>query len=369
MRYWLVGLLLIGLCSASLAQQKIALGDNLTVAVSGSKELSGEYTVSADGTILMPFIGAVEVVGMTTEAAAAKIRKILAEQRVLLDPRVSVSLAGEVRQTASVTGAVQKPGDYPVTAVSTLDDLLKQAQPTENADLSAVRLVLPDGTVRSVDYRAFQKEGRPEGNPSVPAGSKVYVAIRPVVQEVTVLGAVLKPGIVKHSENMTLADALKAAGGVKTDADLTRIRIQKADGQTQEINLTQVGGNAPIGSGDQVFVPMRAASSYVMVRGAVGNPGLVPYTEKMTVTEALYAAGRPLESARLDRVEVKRIEGGREQTIKVNWAAVLRGQATDVELKAGDTVVVPFPPKAISVAEAINYAWIVLSLILLLREL
>lgn len=365
----MIGLLLIGLCTASSAQQKIAVGDKLTVAVADSKELTGEYVVSADGTILMPFIGAVEVVGMTFDAAAAKIRKILADQRVLLDPRVTVRLSGEAPKTASVTGAVQKAGDYAVSATSTLDDLLKQAQPTQNADLSAVRLTLPDGTVQVVDYRAYQTEGRAAGNPAVPAGSKVYIAIRPSLQEVTVLGAVLKPGIVKHTENMTLADALKAAGGTKADADLTRIRVQKSDGRTLEINLTQVGGNAPIASGDQVFVPMLAASSYVMVRGAVGNPGLVPYKDKMTVTEALYGAGRPLQSARLDRVEVKRIEGGREQTIKVNVNAVLRGQASDVELRAGDTVVVPFPPKPISVGEAINYAWILLSLIVILRKL
>jgi polysaccharide export outer membrane protein len=365
----LVGLLLVGLCVGSLAQQRIAVGDKLNVVVSDSKELTGEYVVSTDGTILMPFIGAVEVLGLTTDAAAAKIRKILADQRVLLDPRVSVILSGEPPKVASVTGAVQKPGDYPVTTTSTLEDLLQQAQPTPNADLAAVRLTLPDGTVQVVDYRAFQAAGRTEGNPVVPAGSKVYVAIRPAVQEVTVLGAVLKPGIVKHTESMTLADALKAAGGTKADADLTRIKVQKADGRTLEINLTQVGGNAPITPGDQVFVPMLAASSYVMVRGAVGNPGLVPYKEKMTVTEALYGAGKPLESARLDRVEVKRIESGREQTIKVNVASVLRGQASDVELKAGDTVIVPFPPKAISVGEAINYAWILLSLILILRKL
>jgi polysaccharide export outer membrane protein len=368
MRAQLLMCLLLTLAAGALAQQQIAPGDELSVSVANSKNLTGSYKVGPDGTILMPFLGAVEVQGLTLSEAADKVARILREQRVVLDPQVTVSYADGLPSTASVTGAVKKPGDLQADETTTLDDLLREAQPTDNADLSSVRLTLPDGTKKTVDYGSYKRAGFLSGNPLVPPGSSVYVTILPDVQDVTVLGAVANPGVIPHEPGLTLVRALIAAGGTKDDADLTRIRIKRRSGEQLEANMETVGATTLIEPGDQVFVPVTAGSTYIMVRGAVRNPGLVPYREKMTLMEAVRAAGQPTDNARLNRVEIRRVEDSQTTTTVVDLDQVLRGQASDPEVRAGDTVVVPYPARGLSAGEALRYAWILITILLLLRR-
>lgn len=350
--------------------QKIAPGDKLEITVSGNKDLTGVYTVGPQGTIIMPFIGVVDVKDMTKEEAAQKIQRILREQRIVLDPKVTVSAPGTPAppQTVTISGAVGKPGEVAVGQGASLETLLAKVEPNENANLGSIRLTAPDGSVTSVDYASYKKTGAAAGNPTVLPGSTIYVTIQPEGEDVTVLGAVAKPGVVKYVDGMTLARAIQAAGGAKTDGDIKRIEVRHKGGEQAVVNLAAVGGNLTLTRGDQVYVPVAAGSRYIMVRGAVRNPGLVPFSDGMTLMSALNAAGGPTDSGRLDRVEILRPSGGKSTTIKVDEMAVQRGQASDPEVFAGDTINVPYQPKPLATGEVLNYIWIILSIILIFRR-
>ena len=89
--------------------------DNVEIRVFRESELTTRSQLSADGTVSMPLIGAIRIVGMTTDQAAAAITRKLADG-YLVKPEVSVSIEARIRRTVTVLGQVQRPGVFVIPA-------------------------------------------------------------------------------------------------------------------------------------------------------------------------------------------------------------------------------------------------------------
>lgn len=89
--------------------------DNIEVRVFREDELTTRGQLSADGTIRMPLIGSVRIVGLNTDQAAAMITDQLADG-YLVKPEVSVSIEARVRKTITVLGHVQRSGVFELPA-------------------------------------------------------------------------------------------------------------------------------------------------------------------------------------------------------------------------------------------------------------
>jgi beta-lactamase regulating signal transducer with metallopeptidase domain len=66
-------------------------GDTVDVIVSGEAELPG-FTIEPDGTIRLPFLGSIEVKGLTTRQIAEAVAKRLTDRKLATNPQVSVTL-------------------------------------------------------------------------------------------------------------------------------------------------------------------------------------------------------------------------------------------------------------------------------------
>jgi polysaccharide export outer membrane protein len=89
--------------------------DNVEIRVFREDDLATRGQLSADGTISMPLIGSVRIVGMTTDQAAAVITRKLADG-YLVKPEVSVSIEARIRRTVTVLGQAQRPGVFEIPA-------------------------------------------------------------------------------------------------------------------------------------------------------------------------------------------------------------------------------------------------------------
>ncbi len=89
----------------------IARMDNVDIRVFREDDLNTRGQLSADGTISLPLIGAVKLLGLTTDQAAALIGRKLADG-YLVKPEVSVSIAARIRRTITVLGQAQRPGVF-----------------------------------------------------------------------------------------------------------------------------------------------------------------------------------------------------------------------------------------------------------------
>ncbi|OAN66497.1 polysaccharide biosynthesis protein [Sphingomonas sp. TDK1] len=87
----------------------LAAGDRVRIIVFNETSLTGEYSVTPQGTIAFPLIGTIQADGKTTEDVSQFVREKL-KQGYVLDPRVSVEVISY--RPYYILGEVNKPGEY-----------------------------------------------------------------------------------------------------------------------------------------------------------------------------------------------------------------------------------------------------------------
>jgi polysaccharide export outer membrane protein len=132
----------------------LAPGDRIAVMVFGQAELSGDILVDGAGNILLPFIGPIEVKGLTVHECEERIHDQLANG-ILKQPSVSVRIS-ELRPLY-VLGDVRVPGVYPFRYGSTIKSVVAAAggfglaEPLQGATMSD--FLLADERVRQLSVQ------------------------------------------------------------------------------------------------------------------------------------------------------------------------------------------------------------------------
>lgn len=365
----LCGLLLM-LTAGLTQEQKILPGDSLKITIQQDPSLSRVYQVDDRGNLQMPLIGVLKAAGLTPKELADEIARRLREGDFIRNPQVKVEIVARAEPKVSVTGAVRKAGAFTLQSGWRLADALREAEPSSVADLSAIRLERLDGTKHTINFLKFQHEGDQNENPELQPGDRIFVPLQPGGRNVIVVGAVQKPGVVPYEQGLTLIGAIGKAGGTLPEADTTQITLKRADAATpQTINLNTLQGDIPLQPGDQITVPYRAVRQFILIRGGVRRPGLINYVEKMTLTQAIEAAGGPLPEAKLERVTIQRPSGKKTLRITVNLLQVAQGARADETLQPGDTIDVPMPRRrGGSIEEPLRIIWLLLSIYFLVAN-
>ena len=270
---------------------RIAAGDKVKVSVAQADEVSGDYTVTEDGSILLPLVGEVTAAGKTEADVAAKIASALRAE-YLQSPEVIVTVASFLGRKVTVTGAVARPGFYELRGGrETIMDLLTRA-----------------------------------GGITDDASPKIYFS----------------PAADRPPEQQQIA----AAGDVRLEA---AVLMASTDQKPIEIDLTELyqGWSAPalqlpVRSGDVIFVK---EGGQVYVQGWVEDPKAYPLKRAMTLTQAVAKAGGLHFGASPESVTLLREdEKGVLREYPVNFSALRDGSEKDVYLEPGDHIYVPGSP-------------------------
>jgi polysaccharide export outer membrane protein len=180
--------------------------------------------------------------------------------------------------------------------------------------------------------------------------------LRGMSQNVTVLGAVVRPGIYTLEQPTTLLDLISRAGGLQANAgkqvtiahrsDVTSKPSQDMASQTVDLALVSGGdlsANLLVRAGDVVTV---TTAPVVFVVGAVVRPGAFTVQgakAEMTVLQAVAMAEGVLPTAAQGRTVIVRQssnEAAREE-IPIDLTDVIRGKEVDRVLLANDILFVP----------------------------
>ena len=110
------------MCSQHVSAQgfKVGKGDLLSITVYEHDDLSMNARVSANGTINVPFIGSVEVAGMTSEKIADHLMRLYVDEEYLINPQVMVFVEEYRSRKANILGQVKSPGQYEVDEETTI---------------------------------------------------------------------------------------------------------------------------------------------------------------------------------------------------------------------------------------------------------
>jgi len=247
----------------------IAVGDFLDVSEFHTPEFHSQVRVAADGTVMLPLVGQVNVAGLTEPLASKAIATALAEGGMLLHPQVAVLVTNAVGQDVSVMGEVARPGVYAYTVHHRLLDLISAASGLtanagrlvsvfhrEDADTAHVVVLDPTGTNTKTEH-----------NPELEPGDTVLVSRAGLVY---VIGDVIRPGgfAVDPAQGLTVVQALSLAWGATPNASVSKailIRDQAGGRTLTTLNLRRMirgkDPDQPVRDRDILFVPDSAAKN------------------------------------------------------------------------------------------------------------
>jgi len=166
---------------------------------------------------------------------------------------------------------------------------------------------------------------------------------------ISVVGAVMHPGRINATGNITLLQALTQAGGLATGYGKTVYVLRSAaNGLTDQVAIDvddlMVNGNPdlnlPLRPNDVVNVPVESTISIYLL-GEVMRPGKVQFrrSQSPTLLQAIADAGGPTDRASAKCV-IKRRVNGKETNIIVDYRRILNGKNQDVPLQDDDTIFV-----------------------------
>ena len=200
-------------------------GDRMNIFVPGSPEFSGDYAVNADGRVILPFAGEVQAVGLTNSELSKKIQDALVK-----------------------SGAFKA------------DKFLLSVRPVQYAPIN------------------------------ITVSGAVFLSGRFVINNIAAADKGEK-AIAKYGDSPIerfVAAALRAAGGVRPDADLTRIVLQRGK-QSFVLNWQGAMTGAPVDDvplleGDHIQVGEAPCFQSALVRPSqITPPGIRLFLSNLTV--------------------------------------------------------------------------------------
>lgn len=275
-------------------------GDVIEINVAGVDEIKNlTERISGEGTLVLPFVGRIQAIGMTDKTLRAEIRRQL-ETNYVRNPQVSLFVKEFRSRQVAVIGAVQKPGLYSLTSsADTILSMLSQAGGTTTAAAERI-LFIP-------------------AEPAEPDKAKEIVATMPI----QMLSQDPSPLILKNNEPLVIG-----LNGVNKSG--------------QEMYL-----NMPARPGDIIMIP---GAGEVLVQGWVGRPGAYKITPGLTLLGVVAAAGGTAFPADEAAVELIRTNSaGNKSKILADLSAIKNGANPDLILREGDVVdVVSSSPKLVA---------------------
>ena len=241
-------------------------GDKIDLLFYGNPEYSKEYTILSDGTISLPFIESINIVGETLSSATELIEDKLSKE--FISPSIFLTIAKSRPINVSIIGEVNKPGFYSlkenikqlntgnntdlVPGLPTIIDAIKKAGGiTKNTDLSNIELKrkLPKSFSKShqiinINLIRLLLNGDHKQNLLLLDGDIIKIGktdnlnikqfqlsranLSPESIKIYVIGEVINPGVQNIDSQSTLNEAIYAAGGIsprrgKLIAELYRV--------------------------------------------------------------------------------------------------------------------------------------------------
>jgi protein involved in polysaccharide export with SLBB domain len=381
------------------SEYRLGPGDVVNVAVFGEAEMATMLAVTPEGTLVIPSVGVVRVLGANLDEAQARVRT--AVFRLYRNVDVTLSLTQVRTFKVFLVGDVPNPGVVTASSVTRASEVIptggERATPPalgpttlERTGLSPHRNILlrrATGDSVLVDLARFALLGDLSANPTLREGDALVV--RTVTESVQITGPVGFPGVYEYREGESLADFLALTTGgrglPRYAGDTIRVSRVGPTGARRTIFLSgaeasgRAGAALPLEPFDVVYVQGRsrfAQEVAATVQGEVRNPGTYPIRlDTTTVRELIAAAGgftdraslagatlrrQPVQNSRVTNGEdlapdsaltpaelsVRRLEAATSAeasfvVLELDRVFAPGGEAYDVTLESGDLLHIP----------------------------
>ena len=308
---------------ATPSDYQLGPGDELLISLYGASEESYTVQLTREGTIKVDRLAPIYLSGLSIEAAKARLLSRFSEIYTGLkasdnDPS-KVSLALSLQNARSVvvniTGQVNTPGTYTLSAFTSVINALYAAGGPNNAgSYRAVRLLRGGRIIKEIDLYDFFAGGKL---------TPLYLQDQDVLQvpafeaQVQLKGAFKTPGFYELKKDETLAHVLSYSGGFLSDGYKDRVFISRImDFKRQSVTLAVAEGAIHLlKDGDVVEASLvqDVVENAVLLEGAAYIPGTYSLDSVSTIKDLLEAAGGLTREALKGQATLFRSDNGIER--------------------------------------------------------
>ncbi|MEZ5401938.1 MAG: SLBB domain-containing protein [Bryobacteraceae bacterium] len=263
------------------AANEVVVGpdDTVTISALDFEEINKAWRVSSSGDLNLPLLGRVQAAGMTVRELESELTR--RAKKYFHQPQIVAYVSESRSQPVTVTGPVNKPGTVQLQGSHTLFDVIAAAGGTKDAgDTITVTRAVDSGPI---DYPTVKKDET----------GRFYVVELPLREVV--------------------------AGGTRESALAMR-------------------------ANDMVSVSEVKKPKTVYVTGEVIKPGAIELVtqDSVSLVRAIAMAGGLSRTAKNKAVLMHvREDGTRTAIAELELGRILKGKVADIELVAGDILVVP----------------------------
>ena len=269
---------------------KLDFGDVLEIQLVGQKSQTFLTPIKRDGSINIPDIGKVILAGLSLDNASNVITKKYENSFMGVDVFTTLVSIRDIQ--IIVSGNVSNPGPYTLNGNSTLFHALAvSGGPSETGSFRQIELVRDNEIIETADLYDTFIHGKSTFSTRLRSGDLIFV--RPVINLVSISGAVKRPGTYELKEDENLSSAILFANGINNRADLSEISlIRLQDGLISKIAVNNPTKFETILSNDKDKIIVRSFPyRAVEIKGAVKNPGKYLVNEGAGILDLVSIAG------------------------------------------------------------------------------
>ena len=297
-------------------QYLIGPGDQFQVNIISSSEVSTfKLVVSPSGEILIPSVGVINVFNLSLNEAITAMTAAIDNWNQTANIHITLSQIREFK--IKVIGHLRKPGLYTATPVSRVSDIyeiimdkhlekidLKDESKSDQEDSGEMKYldlshrnitIVRNGDSLKIDLVKFGSTGEDKYNPFIHQGD---ILIIPVKQHmINIFGGIKIPGEYEYVDDESLYEFIKLAGGLRPDADPTKIEITRFKTFTEKYTFfIEYKNSKTIKIEPEDHIMVRYEKDYkrqdiVYINGEIHFPGVYSIEEGTTLNNVLNRAG------------------------------------------------------------------------------
>lgn len=341
---------------------RLGAGDQVSVVLSGDVQLSYALEVSRDGSLVIPDVGQVYVAGLRLRELEDQLYERLGRvyagvgRGTEASTQLAITLGRLRTNQVFIIGEAERPGAYQVSSVATVFNALYQARgPNDNGSFRRIEVRRGGAVVRVVDVYDYLLRGDSRDDIRLEQGDVIFIPVAGV--QAGIRGAVRRQAIFELREGEGLRDLLSFAGGLRAEASVARVQIDRVLPPEQrrpgvertlvdvDVRALLTGGAAPrLFDQDVVSVFSVAGErrNRVTVEGEVQRPGFFEWSPGLTLWGVIDRAEGLQEDAYTARAHVYRLDpaDGSRSLLRISLYSATPGVRQDVQLADRDSVVI-----------------------------
>ena len=268
----------------------VGAGDELLVRAWGQVDINLRLVVDRNGAVDIPKVGVVRVSGLKAEELEGFLKAQVG--RVFKNFQMNVTL-GRLRSIqVLMVGNVQRPGNYTISAMSTLvNALFASGGPSAVGSMRKIQLRRGNVVIAEMDLYDLLLKGDKSKDVKLLQGDVIHVP--PLGPLVALSGSIQLPAVFELKGKESVDDLLDFAGGFSATAFSGRVTIERIQNglkrEIMDMALDEKGLAMEVKNGDliQVLPISPQFDKVVLLRGHVSFPRRVPWREGMRIKDLI----------------------------------------------------------------------------------